>query len=139
FASTPGFAENLNRKEIMQDAYRDVGVKDPERYLAFPEGDPEAMQVQQRYEAQMQELQAELQECQQKIAEHPIIEETHKAEKAKLVAEKAVTAAENKALEEQIQLVTKRNQAEMQLLALRERIIKELMSQQQKLQSERER
>lgn len=134
FASTPGFSESLAKQEIMQDAYRDVGVKDPERYLVFSDEDPKVQAVTEQYEAQIQELQDALQESQQTAQMMPLVEERHKSEKAKLVAEKAVRDSENKLLEEQLQLVIKKNQAETQLLAIRERLINEFRSQEKQLE-----
>lgn len=127
FASTPGFAERLNHDAIMQDAYRDVGVKDPEKYMVSQTGEnPEADKIREEAEQTISELQQELEKLTMQAASIPLIQQKHEGEKAKLVAEKSVMAAENKLLEEQIQIQTKKNQAEMQLLALRERIINEI-------------
>lgn len=133
FGSSQLFGPHLNVKEIMQDAYRDVGVKDPERYLNFDEGNPEADAIAQKAEQALAMVQQELQKAQQQLAELPLIQERHAAEKAKLVNEKATMAAENKLLEEQLQLVIKRDQAEKQLLGTREKIINELKAAEEKM------
>lgn len=133
FGSSELFAPHLNVKEIMQDAYRDIGVKNPERYMTFEDDNPEAEAIQEEAEAMIEELQAQLAQMQEELQKFTLLKERHDAEKAKLVNEKATMAAENKLLEEQLQLVIKRDQGEKQLLATRERIINELKSAEQKL------
>lgn len=140
FASTPGFAERLNHEVIMADAYRDVGQKDPERYIkGEEEGNPEAQAVKQEAEQVIAQIQEELAKVQAEVQKIPLMQEQSKAEKAKLVAEKAVLAAENKLLEEQIQLQNKKDSAEKQLLAIREKIMNEIRSESEKAATERQR
>ena len=139
FGSSEIFSPHLNVKEIMQDAYRDVGVKDPERYLTFEEGgNPEADMIRQQAEETLQQMQAQLEQASLKAAEIPLMQQKHEGEKAKLVAEKAVVAAENKILEEQIQLINKTNSAQMKLLGIREKIISEVRGEHEKLAAERQ-
>lgn len=117
------FAPHLNVEEIMQDAYRDVGVKDPERYLTFNENeDPRIAQMQQQMEQFIQQAQARIQELEQQTATIPIVAAQHKSNMAQKDAVNATLQAENKLLEEQIQLMAKTEGAEKKLMALKEKI-----------------
>lgn len=136
FGSSELFANHLNVKEIMQDAYRDVGIKDPERYLSFDDDDnPEADLIEAQAQQAVEMLEQQLSEAQEKLGEFVLLKEQHNAEKAKLVAEKATLGSENKLLEEQLQLVIKKGQAENQLLSIRERMLSEFKSIQDEIEA----
>ena len=123
FGSNQLFAPMLNIPEIMLDAYRDVGAKNPERYLKL-EGseDPQIAMLQQQAQEAIAQLQKELQDVSMKAAQIPLMEKTKQAELAEKDAEMGALQAENKMLEEQIQLIQKQSKAEKTLLALRDEI-----------------
>jgi hypothetical protein len=101
FASgNPLFAPLLKPAELLIEAYRDAGVKNPERFVNVGEQQPDPRM--QEMEAVIQELQAQLQQEQQKT-EAKIMELEMRREKAmadaELAREKAETDAELKARE----------------------------------------
>ena len=62
-SQTPGFAELLNRPDILKDMYEDAGVKSAETYIQSgkPQIPPEVQAQLQQAQQVIQELQAELQ------------------------------------------------------------------------------
>lgn len=61
-SQTPGFAELLNRQDILKDMYEDAGVKSAETYIIAKQQIPLEVQAQlQQAQEIIQELQAELQ------------------------------------------------------------------------------
>ena len=124
FGSNELFAPLLNTKEIMLDAYRDVGAKDPERYLNLENNeDPRVAQITQQAQEAIAQLQQELQDAQLKAAQIPLMDKAKQAQLAEKDAELGSLAAENKMLEEQIQLINKQRKAEQELLAIKEEIV----------------
>ena len=124
FGSSELFSSHLDVKEIMQDAYRDVGVKDPERYLTFDDvEDPRLAIMQQQAEEAIGQLREELQEEQLKTAKIPLIEANFKAQMSAKEAQSVAFRAENKILEEQIQLQAKADSREKQLFSAEKRLI----------------
>lgn len=124
FASNELFAGRLDQEEIMQDAYRDVGVKDPERYLNFNDKeDPRIAQITQQAEEAVQQLQGEIQQLQEQVQQDSLLKEQFAAEKAALNAKSTVLSSENKLLEEQIQLQAKADSREKQLFSAEKRLL----------------
>lgn len=123
FSSNELFAGRLNVKEIMQDSYRDVGVKDPERYLVFPEDDAQVQAIVQRYEATIQALQQELQKAQAQSLQMPLLKAKYSADLSAKEAQNIAMRSENKMLEEQIQLLNKSDAREKQMFAAEKRLL----------------
>jgi hypothetical protein len=116
FGSSPIFAPLLNTPEIMLDAYKDVGVKDPERYLNLnKEIDPQIQAQMEEMQAALQETQAALQEAEMKAAQLPLVQKTWESKLAEKDVQLGSLAAENKLLEEQIQTQAKRNKFELDM------------------------
>jgi hypothetical protein len=125
FGSSELFAPHLNVKEIMLDAYRDVGAKDPERYLNLEDNqDPQVAIITQQAQEAIAELQTKLQDAEMKAAQIPLIQKTYEAQLAEKETQQSVLQAENKLLEEQIQLQNQKHSAEKQLMGLRDEIVK---------------
>jgi len=124
FASNQLFASRLNVDEIMLDAYRDVGVKDPERYLEPDTGeDPRIAEITQQAQEAVAQLQEELAQLQQKVDIIPMTEAKHQARLAAKEAQTIAFRSENKNLEEQIQLQSKADSREKQLFAAEKRLL----------------
>jgi hypothetical protein len=116
FGSNPLFAPLLNTEEIMMDAYKDVGVKDPERYLNLNEQmDPQVQAQMEQMQAALQELSQKLQETELKAAQIPLIQKDYEAQLSELNVQIGSMKAENKLLEEQIQTTTKQAQFEIKM------------------------
>lgn len=116
FGSNPLFAPLLKTDEIMLDAYKDVGVKDPERYLNLnQEMDPQVQQQFEQMQQMMQEMQQALQEAELKAAQIPLIQKDYTAQLAEMKVQLGSLSAENKLLEEQIQTTTKQAQFEIKM------------------------
>jgi hypothetical protein len=124
FAASPLFAPLLNVEEIMLDAYRDVGVKDPERYIGAENGeDPALAQLRQQAEEAIAMLQEENQALKIKVQEIPIMKAKAQAKEAAKEAQSTAFRSENKMLEEQIQLQAKADSREKQLFAAEKRLL----------------
>jgi hypothetical protein len=127
FGSNPLFAPKLNTQEIMLDAYGDVGVKDPERYIKTDDNiDPQIQAQMEEMQAALQEMQGALQEAEMKAAQIPLIEKTWGAKVAEKDVQLGSLAAENKLLEEQIQTQAKRNKFELDMEKARNAAIGEV-------------
>lgn len=63
-AQTPGFAELLNREDILKDMYEDAGVKSAETYIKTGQA-----QIPPQVQQQIQQAQQVIQELNQKLAE----------------------------------------------------------------------
>lgn len=61
-AQTPGFAELLNRPDILKDMYEDAGVKSAETYI-----NTEAAKIPPQVKAQMEQMQLAMQEMQAEL------------------------------------------------------------------------
>lgn len=116
FGSNPLFAPLLKTDEIMLDAYKDVGVKDPERYLNINrEVDPQIQAQMQEMQAALQEISESLQKAELKAAQVPLVQKDYEAQLSEMRVQLGSLKAENKLLEEQIQTTTKQAQFEISM------------------------
>lgn len=130
FAGNPLFAPRLKVDEIMLDAYADVGVKDPERYLNLQQQmDPQVMAQMQEMQQVLQEVQERLQVAETKAAEIPLIQKTYESRLAETSIGLKTLQAENKLLEEQLQTNNQRHQFEMKMLGAKEQITQSVTKQ----------